>query len=384
MVANCMGESGIGVRRSERRGGLGWGRPAAAVVVGLAAWAHGGVAGAGADDDGWNSPLADLFGYDSMEPAEQRRQQLEVEELTAECMRAEGWEYEPVDWSAMAGSMNDAEDIELQMNDPQAYGERYGYGVMRNYELYEAAWLEDPETAMEAEDDTFVDPNQEFVESLSEAEREQYYESLYGEMSISSEDSVFEDSEIAEPDPEDMGCSGQAQNEVYGGGAGIDPDVQGRIEEYFETIGDDPRLADARADWLECMGDGVEGYTGWDGGPVDDPEDMWSVFETKKNEALGLEMRAFEDESEIADEEYYTSQIYEDGSGVAWLGEPSPIPDDEVAAITEEEIDTWQRDQECQADSDVSGVTRELEQELVDQLLEEFPELASTGSSSED
>ena len=81
-------------------------------------------------DDDVTSPLAALMGWVS-DPVEQRRQELEIQEKVAECMKAEGFEYTPVDWSAQMP------ETDVDMSDPKAYGEKYGYGVMYNYETYE-------------------------------------------------------------------------------------------------------------------------------------------------------------------------------------------------------------------------------------------------------
>lgn len=365
---------GSGRRAMTRRRAV-WG------AVGIVALSTSSVGSAGASsDEDSDSPLADLMGWEPSEPAEDRRRQLEQEELTSECMRELGWEYEPVDWSAMSGADVGAEDWELQSSDPEAYGEKYGYGVMRGYELYEAGYLEGGGVAATVPMDDgpeFVDPNQEYVESLSESEREQYYIDLYGDMS------AFEDSEgdvaVSMPSPEEMGCSGQAGAEIWGDGMGGDPAVQERIQEYYEGLQDDPRWQAATDEWVECMGDIIDGYTGWEGGPVASPDDMWSVFETKKYEAQGLERVPFEDESELDGLEYSSMMSNMDGSGVAWVGEAEPIGQDELDALIDEEIEAWQQDQECSEESDLKDIRLELEQDLVDQLLDEFPELATTG-----
>jgi hypothetical protein len=202
-------------------------RARAVVVVGVVAiggWSAGGV-GAGSDDDGSDSPLSDLLGYSDFDEAEQRRQELEVQELTAECMREFGWEYEPVDYSAMNFNDPMAEHWELQASDPQAFGERYGYGIMLQYELYDAVWLESDGAAntVPFEEDTFVDPNQEFVESLSPSEQEQYYEDLYGPQTFEEEGSM---TVTSMPAPEDMGCQGRANDEVWNQSSDMDTDVQ--------------------------------------------------------------------------------------------------------------------------------------------------------------
>src|SRR5687767_10677743 len=112
----------------------------AMIVAGIVTLsACGGGGGEGADDDGMG-PLAELMGWGVQEPAEQRRLELEREQAIADCMRAEGWEYEPVDWSAQMPEESE-EDMAL-FADPEAFGAKYGYGVARNYELYEAEAIE--------------------------------------------------------------------------------------------------------------------------------------------------------------------------------------------------------------------------------------------------
>lgn len=46
------------------------------------------------------SPLAELMGWTNESPTESRRKQLRIEELVADCMREQGWEYTPVDYAA--------------------------------------------------------------------------------------------------------------------------------------------------------------------------------------------------------------------------------------------------------------------------------------------
>lgn len=64
------------------------------------------------------------------------------------------------------------------MNDPEAFGEKHGYGVAYNYELYEEpSLLGETDGPKGAPMDTPVtDPNAEFVQSLSESEQQDYYE----------------------------------------------------------------------------------------------------------------------------------------------------------------------------------------------------------------
>ena len=105
------------------------------------------------------------MGYD-ISPADQKAKELQLQQSIVECMKADGWEYSAVDYSA--GNFYD-DEYQEQLADPVAYGEKYGYGVVRGYDL-----------GQEQSTQTFEDPNSDFVNSLSPDEQTQYYESLYG------------------------------------------------------------------------------------------------------------------------------------------------------------------------------------------------------------
>lgn len=60
----------------------------------------------------------------------------------------------------------------MRFTDPQGFGEKYGYGVMYDYELYE--------TGDGPIDGGFEDPNQEYIMGLSPAEQEAFNRALYG------------------------------------------------------------------------------------------------------------------------------------------------------------------------------------------------------------
>ncbi|GAB2452896.1 hypothetical protein [Xylanimonas ulmi] len=199
----------------------------------------------GGKDDQAESPLEAFFSdvYGGWDEAEQNAKQLKVEEAVARCMTAEGFEYTPVDYST-TGSIEAAE-IDFTSRE---YTEQHGYGILNQ----DDASFEAPE------EDNLVDPNGEYIASLSESEQTAYFEALYG-------GSEFEVDE--EPTLADQGCYGAAQLEVHGA----------EQEEVFEseeiqafsddmdvlqsTIENDPRVSDVNAAWASCMADaGFGGY----------------------------------------------------------------------------------------------------------------------------
>ena len=329
------------------------------------------------DDDSVTSPLAALMGWES-NPIEDRRKQLEVEELTSDCMRDLGFEYEPVDYSSQFNPEDD-----LQFSDPQGFGEKYGYGIMRNYELYE--------TGEPIIDNGFEDPNQDYVNGLSPAEQTAYYEALYGsgidEAAAFEEPAVegiaigsvpTEGTIVIEPTPQQQGCNGIAAEQVYGDSFDLDPEVQSVIDDYYQNIQNDPRLDEAYDLWATCMADIAEskGISK----DLNRPEDMYSVVDRFKTEALGLEAIEVSSEAEMNEyfesgEPVYSAQFDEDGTGVVFLGEPEPLSGDEIDRLTGLEVELWKQDQQCQGDANITGIQRELEQGIVDQLTSQFPDL---------
>lgn len=320
--------------------------------------------GSAADED---SPLDVLFGGNDSS-AEARAKQLEQEEAVALCMKESGWEYTPVDWEAQFGNDAGAEDADLS---PKEYGEKYAYGIVRNYELYELPYLlgEDDPSVTTPE---FVDPNQDYVQTLSPDEQEQYYAELYGEPQMD----VAEGEEYVPPPIEEQGCYGKAQQEVYGDQAFNDPDISERMNELFEDLENDPAIIAAERDWKACMTDADETYD------FPGPDEVWAYFDRRKYELGGQEIiettfdpQTGEPLDDIDMSDVYTSSYGEDGSGYVVIGQPDALSEDEIETLRTEERAVWDTDQSCREDSDFAEVRREAEQELVDVMLQEFPQL---------
>lgn len=312
-----------------------------AATLGLAACGgdDGSATGSADADDPRSSPLAELFGFD-VSQAEQRARDLEMQQLMVECMRAEGWEYQAVDYGAPSDQYT--AEFEEQMNDPEAYGEKYGYGVVRSYEL---------------QDDiggiAFEDPNQEYVESLDPDEQETYYETLYG-----PSPEIGDEDEFVMPALEDQGCSGKAQLEVMGESPLNDPDMQERLNELFEDAENDPSIQQAYDDWKACMNE-AEPSGDWT-----NPNDTANEFWNRLNELQGFEP--------IEDVEDSGGVIV---SGTSTGGGPTEIDEADLEELRADEVATWKIDWACQQDVELTEVRREVEQRLVDDLRAEFPDL---------
>jgi hypothetical protein len=199
---------------------------ATALVLTLTACGGGGDKGdqSGSGDDEKLGAL-DQFWQDktaNFDEEESNAQMMEVEEKTAQCMSEQGFEYTPVDYSSMDGGMVAAADGD-EGDGPQygtlEFAKEFGYGVTTN------PWAEEqPPTGAEDQQE-WVDPNQDYVNAMSETEQTAYYAALYGEQPELTEEQM----ETYEWSWENSGCSGWAQHEVYGdammgGGARGRPD----------------------------------------------------------------------------------------------------------------------------------------------------------------
>ena len=315
------------------------------------------------------SPLQALFGGQES-PAESRAKQLAAEEIAAACMKDLGWEYIPVDYSAQ---FDDA-GAELDYSDPD-FGKKYGYGMVKNYELYELPYL------LEGEDgggggQQFVDPNQEYVDGLSDDEREQYYADLYGdpENQQSTIDEETGETIYLPPPPEESGCQGRASAEVYGDQPFNDQEFHDRFTELSEDMENDPRLEDAYIEWSDCM------YELDPNLDFLDPTEIYNYFSTKMAEAKGQKVLPLDPDTgepigEYDEDEGYSSTVNADGTGWAYVGQGEPIDDETLAALQQEEIELWKLDDKCQNTAGLKDLRQRLEQELVDAITQEFPDL---------
>lgn len=394
MISNTVSNTGHVIRprgrRTTRRACV-----AVAAMVALASCGSNDASDEPASTGTTVSPLAELTGWQNDSPEESRRKQLQMEDLIAECMREEGWEYTPVDWSVR---MPDVDVDPALMNDPQAFGKKYGYGVVYNYEQWEEPQLNGEEGGVKEPGPVGTDPNQDYVSQLSPSESEEYYKSLYGggmdvPASTMSVDGVSEevssDAATAATDvsgtavavpvrPQDQGCSGRANAEVYGADPmQSNPDLQQRMNDYWQDSQNDPRLLAASDAWAECMAETIDGLEAA-GQPITKPEQMYSYLDRLKYEAMGLEIVPFDQND--TDQQYYTAWTDDTGKGEAALGEPTPIPEDALEELRQAELDLWAKDWGCQEDADFAGIRLQIEQELVDELRAEFPELGSGAS----
>lgn len=217
---------------------------ASATIIALAGCAG---ASSGSELTPEDSPLSEYlsaaWGGD-LSPEEQQKkfaeQQAKVEALVAQCMADEGFEYAPAGDVSLDISTGDEWEP-----DKREWVEKYGYGYVTSPGAEEP--VEEP-----AEES--VDPNAEYVSSLSASEQTAFYETLYG---VSPSDEELEDGTY-EYRWEDAGCQGRAQHEVSGDDPAQNEEFTAlweKLQKLSTEAQEGPELADLNAEWATCMAD---------------------------------------------------------------------------------------------------------------------------------
>lgn len=177
-------------------------------------------------------------------------EQLKTEELIAECMQSEGFDYEPDIQNV--GSFMSNEDTDGPQWGTKDFAEQYGYGFINGPGMTESV-----ESGEE-----YVDPNQEYIESLSASEQEAYYETLHGPQPTEEELAMMEEDEGYQPDISQQGCWGKAYHEINQSNNGYqaateDPefaDLFEGINKVWDTS-DNDEIQKLNTQWADCMSD---------------------------------------------------------------------------------------------------------------------------------
>ncbi len=331
-----------------------------------------------AEEEAATNPLDAIFG-EQLSPAEDRARQLEIEEATAQCMKDLGWEYVPVDWSAQ---VNDQQPPE-QWGTPE-FGKKYGYGIVYQYETYELPNLDENGNWTENVDEgtQFVDPNADYVSSLTPEENERYYADLYGEqIEVAPTTDDVPAATVVETDPENAGCNTKAYEEVYGDQPWDDQEFNDRMQQVYEDLENDPRILDAEELWGECMYDKNADYDFYE------QEETYQYMEARLNEAKGLERMEVDAETGqviggTGDE--IVNGWSEDIDGTAWgyVGQQKKLTDAQLTELRETELEMWTVDQDCLDESGLKDVNREVQEEMVDLIRDEFPQYVQDGGDA--
>lgn len=240
-------------------------RTATAALIGvglLAACNGGGGSGEGGaltwEDSPLNEYLEPLYGgyaersddeWQAQFDDEERRRQ----EIIAQCMTEQGFEYIPVDPGAGGGAVIVSESSWEDYGTVE-WAAQYGYGIATMYT--------DQTEIVDDSGEGQRDPNEDIIAAMSESEQAAYWEALWGPEQEADEDG------IVEYDPANAGCHGRAELEVYGDQdvdqAWNDPqfeDLFTAMDSVWEDLENHPEIAELNAAWNSCMADA--GYPGW-------------------------------------------------------------------------------------------------------------------------
>lgn len=282
---------------------------------------------------------------------EQRAQ----EELVGECMRNLGFEYTPVDYGSFA-FFGAADDLDPSSRE---WAETYGLGM--------STFAFNEETLAEGIEDEFVDPNQEYVEGLSESAQNAYYEALYGAQNF-SESEFDEEGEGEITSFEPQGCQGEAF-EATSSFAGLDTlytEFGDQLEDLFERVEADPRMREVSDRWVTCMGEA--GYT------YNEPDDMYEDISSQMDELFQETFGSFEEQFESGTAFEESSDSSDSSTGDSSDSEPAfetPQPDAEkLAALQDQEIAVAVASFDCGL-NDGTAVFEEIAGEYTDQFIAE-------------
>ncbi|RAW18099.1 hypothetical protein DPM12_04540 [Phytoactinopolyspora halophila] len=301
--------------------------------------------------DGEESPLKEYMGvhYPGVDHREQaiiraddpgmsedeRNDYRRVEQLVAQCMQEEGFEYVPR--SADDQRSDIAEYEEAYSLGPEEFAEEHGYGIT---------------TLMFKHDDRPEDPNEEIRQNMSAPEREAYDRALNGEMDT---DTTHEaEGHPGELPPEKRGCRGQATAEVYPETADAPVTEQfaglmSDVASLHDRIRNDPRVTEAASDWQHCMAD--SGHS-----DLEHPDEAMSSVLQRMTDLR----RSAQDED---------SGDMEDG------GTSEDLDQQQLAELQEYEVDVATADYACRQEhynETYREVAFEMEQEFVERHEDEL------------
>jgi hypothetical protein len=192
------------------------------------------------DDDSPNQAVVELEDQLGFSESGVIERQTRVEGAIQTCMKAQGFDYVPVDPLAQRAALTG----KARMTDEE-FLEQFGYGISTLFGRGQAE----------------SDPNDRIRKTLSPADRAAYDRTLWGE----NPGLTFAEAIDSDAATELGGCTKQATEAVFGGAAVL-AKVQGRFDELEERITQDQRMVRAVEKWTKCMAD--EGYR------YDEPEEI--------------------------------------------------------------------------------------------------------------
>jgi hypothetical protein len=230
------------------------------VVPGLLLLAIAFAAGCGGEGDNENSSqsgleLEEQLGFSQAGIIER---QSRVEGAIRDCMKAQGFDYIPVDPYAQRAALTG----KARMSDEE-FQKQFGYGI----------------STLFGRGTEQSDPNDRIRKSLSQADRAAYDRAIWGD------NTGVTFAEAIDSDAIDQlgGCTKEATERVFGGAATLTA-LKGKLDELDDRILEDQRMVQAIDAWSQCMAQ--EGYR------YPEPEEIDSDIQKRFESIVGVGVRA--------------------------------------------------------------------------------------------
>jgi hypothetical protein len=195
-----------------------------------------------------NAPVEDQLGFDT---AGIMARQSRVEADIRECMKAQGFDYVPIDPFAQRAAVTGVSRLS-----DEDFLKQFGYGI----------------STMWGRGGAQADPNQTLRKSLSPADRRAYDSALWGDNPGATFQAAVDSGDFTKLG----GCTRKATEAVFGG-AQVLTQLQGKLDQLDDRILEDQRMVHAVEKWTSCMADAGFRY--------DDPDAIDSDL-TKRMERI--------------------------------------------------------------------------------------------------
>jgi hypothetical protein len=184
--------------------------------------------------------------------------QSRVEGAIRDCMKAQGFDYIPVDPYAQRAALTG----KARMSDEE-FQKQFGYGI----------------STLFGRGNEQSDPNDRIRKSLSQADRAAYDRALWGD------NTGVTFAEAVDSDAIDQlgGCTKQATEQVFGGAATLSA-LKGKLDGLDDRILQDQRMVTAIEKWSACMAQEGFQYT--------EPEEIDTDIQKRFESIVGVGVRA--------------------------------------------------------------------------------------------
>jgi hypothetical protein len=239
-----------------------------------------------------SGPVEDQLGFDT---AGIMARQSRVEADIRECMKAQGFEYVPIDPFAQRAAVTGASRLS-----DEDFLNQFGYGI----------------STLWGRGGAHADPNQRLRASLSAADRRAYDRALWGENAGATFQAAVDSGDFTKLG----GCTRKATEAVFGG-AQVLTQLQGKLDQLDERILEDQRMVRALERWTTCMADAGYRY--------EDPDEIDSDLTKRMEKIVGPLPGPF-------------------ATGPASGHKPQPYDRSALAALQREEVAVARADYACE------------------------------------